>query len=220
MPNGMTPGKQSLLIRTNDSLGATGQHRIWTPVEGSIGDPTFGPHYIQSSNVVPIQVTILNDRPSIFAESITIEKDGTELQPITVQVSDPDGIERVQIDMGVYKPIGETSWLLMHDDGKNGGDDLANDGIYSALLSVRSGTPIGQHEIQIRALDSYGELNSTSVMVILEMPNADGDSTQGLSTTVLSILGAVLVLGAGIVVFSLTRNQGKDGEKGDRFGMQ
>jgi hypothetical protein len=188
MPNGMTPGQQSLLIRTNDTLGATGQHRAWTPIEGSIGHPTFGPHYIQSANVVPIQVNILNDRPTIITQSITVEKDGTELVPFTVQVSDPDGIERVQIDMGVYKPIGETSWILMYDDGRNGGDDIAYDGIYSALLSIRSGTPTGEHEVQIRALDRYGELNSTSALVILELPNANTDPTQGLSVIVLSVL--------------------------------
>jgi len=220
MPNGMTPGQQSLLIRTNDTLGATGQHRAWTPIEGSIGHPTFGPHYIQSTNVVPIQVNILNDRPTIITQSITVEKDGTELVPFTVQVSDPDGIERVQIDMGVYKPIGETSWILMYDDGRNGGDDIAYDGVYSALLSIRSGTPTGEHEVQIRALDRYGELNSTSALVILELPNANADPNQGLSATVLSVLGAALLLAAGVVVFTLTRNQGNDGEKGDRFGME
>ncbi len=220
MPDGMTPGEQSLLLLTNDTLGATGQHRVWTPVDGSVGHPVFGPHYIQSASSVPIIVTIQNDRPIITTQSVTIEKNGMEQIPYSVQIYDPDGIERVQIDMGVFSPVGETSWVRMYDDGTNGGDEIANDGVFTALLSVRTGTPIGTHEIQLRAIDQFGELNTTTTAIVLNEASSGADNSQGLSTTVLTALGAILLLCAGIVLFFMTRNQGKDGDKADRFGMQ
>jgi hypothetical protein len=220
MPAGMTPGERTLLLRSNDTLGATGQHRVWTPLEGSVGHPVFGPHYIQSASTVPIIVTIQNDRPVITTQPFAIEKSGMEQIPYSVQIYDPDGIERVQIDMGVFSPVGQTSWVRMYDDGTNGGDEVANDGVFTALLSVRTGTPIGTHEIQLRALDQFGELNTTTASIVLKEASSDTDDSGGLSTTVLTGLGAILLLGAGLVLFFMTRNQGKDGDKADRFGMQ
>ena len=92
--------------------------------------------------------------------------------PYSVQIYDPDGIERVQIDMGVFSPVGETSWIRMYDDGTNGGDEVANDGVFTALLSVRTGTPLGTHEVQLRAIDQFGELNTTSSAIVLNEANA------------------------------------------------
>ncbi len=219
MPDGMTPGEQSLLFRTNDTYGASAQHRVWTPVDGTVGHPTYGPHYVQSITTTPIVVTIQNDRPTITTQSTIIEKNGVELIPYSVQIYDPDGIERVQIDMGVFSPIGETSWIRMYDDGINGGDDTANDGTFTALLSVRTGTPLGTHEVQLRAIDQFGELNTTTSAIILNEASSGGDAAEGLSATVLTVLGAALLLGAGLVLFFMTKNQGRDGDKEDRFGM-
>jgi hypothetical protein len=165
-------------------------------------------------------VTIQNDRPVITTQPFAIEKSGMEQIPYSVQIYDPDGIERVQIDMGVFSPVGQTSWVRMYDDGTNGGDEVANDGVFTALLSVRTGTPIGTHEIQLRALDQFGELNTTTASIVLKEASSDTDDSGGLSTTVLTGLGAILLLGAGLVLFFMTRNQGKDGDKADRFGMQ
>ena len=155
-----------------------------------------------------------------MAPNLNIEKDGISQVSYSVQVNDPDGLERVQIDMGVYSAIGETSWVMMHDDGINGGDQVAGDGNFTATLSIRTGTPIGNHEVQIRALDIFGELNTSSAVVTLAVPTTDSGSTSGLSNAVLTVLGGGVLLAAGIVLFFMAR--GRDGEDGedDRFGMQ
>jgi hypothetical protein len=106
----------------------------------------------------------------------------------------------------------------MFDDGSNGGDEVAGDGNYSILLSVREGTPIGSHEVALRALDSYGELNTGSSVITLVEPNTPTGTEGGLNAAVLGGLGVVVFAGA-IVVFALTWRRGGQGGS-DRFGMQ
>ena len=217
MPTGMTPGYQSLLVIATDGLGATVQQRVYTPADG-IGSPEFGPHHIASTGDVPVEVHILNDRPVLDYEPATIAKNPEETFTYTVQASDPDGVERVQIKLGVYAPIGGSEWATMFDDGSNGGDEVAGDGNYSILLSVREGTPIGTHEVALRALDSYGELNTGSSVITLVEPNTPTGTGGGLNAAVLGGLGVVVFAGA-IVVFTLMWRRGGQGGS-DRFGMQ
>ena len=108
---------------------------------------------------MPIEVHILNDRPVVMTSPSSVEKDPDATIVYTVEASDPDGVERVQINLGVFTPIGGQTWAMMHDDGVNGGDEVAGDGVYSVVLSVREGTPLGTHEVSLRAFDTYGELN-------------------------------------------------------------
>jgi hypothetical protein len=217
MPIGMTPGSQSLLVIATDGLGATVQQRVYTPADG-VGSPEFGPHHVVSTSELPVEVLILNDRPVLVYEPATIPKSPEETFTYTVQASDPDGVERVQIKLGVYTPIGGSEWSTMFDDGSNGGDQVAGDGNYSILLSVREGTPIGTHEVALRALDSYGELNTGSSVITLVEPNAPSGTGGGLSTAVLGGLGVVVFAGA-VVVFTLMWRRGGQGGS-DRFGMQ
>jgi hypothetical protein len=217
MPIGMTPGSQSLLVIATDGLGATVQQRVYTPADG-VGSPEFGPHHVVSTSELPVEVLILNDRPVLVYEPATIPKSPEETFTYTVQASDPDGVERVQIKLGVYTPIGGSEWATMFDDGSNGGDQVAGDGNYSILLSVREGTPIGTHEVALRALDSYGELNTGSSVITLVEPNAPSGTGGGLSTAVLGGLGVVVFAGA-VVVFTLMWRRGGQGGS-DRFGMQ
>ena len=138
----------------------------------------------------------------------------------SVEASDPDGIERVQIDLGVYAPVGVSSWVSMHDDGINGGDEIAGDGIYSVLLSSGEGTPLGTHEVFVRSLDTYGELNTSSTVIKLEEPDETGTVDEGLSTTVLGALGLGIFVAAGGVLAMMWRRQDGDGDGTDRFGSQ
>ena len=217
MPIGMTPGHQSLLVIATDALGATVQQRVYTPADG-VGSAEFGPHQVESTEVPPVEVHILNDRPALHHESATIAKNPQEIFTYTVQANDPDGVERDQIKLGVYAPIGGSEWANMFDDGSNGGDEVAGDGVYSVLLSVREGTPIGTHEVALRAFDSYGELNTGSSVITLVEPNTPTSTGGGLSAAVLGGLG-VLVFAGAIVVFTLMWRRGGQGG-GDRFGMQ
>ncbi|MGB0312684.1 MAG: hypothetical protein ACPHVR_06035 [Poseidonia sp.] len=218
MPIGMNPGHRSMLIVATDGLGATTQQRFFTPVD-EVGSPVYGPHHVASEAELPIEIHILNDRPVLVSDSVRLDKNPDEQTVYTIKASDPDGVERVQIRLGVFAPIGGGEWAMMHDDGVNGGDEVAGDGTYSVLLSVRGGTPLGTHQVSLRAFDVYGEMNTGSAVITLAEPDAPGVSEGGLSTMVLGALGLVVFLGA-VAVLSLMLRRGGGGEGGDRFGMQ
>ena len=218
MPTGMTPGHQSLLVVAEDEQGAVSQQRVYTPAPSGVGDAVFGPHHVDQTVSLPVEVHILNDRPTLVTSPTTVEKNPEATVLYTVEVSDPDGIERVQVNLGVFTPIGGQTWAFMHDDGANGGDEIAGDGIYTVALSVRGGTPLGTHEILLRAFDTYGELNTASTAITLEQGDDSTEGTDGLSTTVLGVLGLMVLAGALAVLTLLARRGGEGG--GDRFGMQ
>ena len=219
LPLGFSPGVQTVTMVVEDGLGASERYQRFT--QGEIGDAVKGPHHVDVAFENPIEIEVLNDRPVMEALALTVEKKPEESAVFTVVVTDPDGIERVQIDLGVYAPIGQSSWAAMHDDGRSGGDLTAGDGVYSVLLSIRDGTPLGTHEVSVRSFDAYGEMNTTSVAI--QLVDASGPIEEGpASTTVLvTVLGGLLVLGALLVLGLMNRRQGgQDGESVDRFGMQ
>ena len=219
LPTGMSPGMQSFLVVVEDGLGATESYRTFTPADGAIGDVVRGPHFVNTLASQPIEINVLNDRPVFETAAVTVAKNLETQVVYTVVVNDPDGLERVQIDLGVFAPVGQTSWISMHDDGQSGGDEVAGDGVYSVVLSIREGTPLGTHEVFLRSADVYGELNTTSSAISLvaaETPT----SNEGLSTTVLGVIGLAVLVGAGVVMGLMWRRQ-DDGQGGvDRFGSQ
>ena len=217
MPNGMTPGEQSLLVIAEDGLGASTQQRYFTPTS-VVGDAYFGPHHVNSDNAADITVRILNDRPTIVLEQATVSKKPASTHVYTVQATDPDGVQRVQIRLGIYAPIGAPTWTNMHDDGVNGGDEIANDGVYTAVLSVREGTPLGTHEIAVRAFDAYGEMNTGDAVVRLVADDSTATVSGGIDSQVLIGLGVILFFGAVVVLVQLWRRNEEGGN--DRFGMQ
>ncbi len=109
---------------------------------------------------------------------------------------------------------------MMHDDGLNGGDEVAGDGVYSVILSVRDGTPLGVHEVSVRSFDTYGELNMTSTTIKLVEETTPTGTNDGLGGTVLLALGAAVMLGAVLVLLVMWRRREGDGEQNDRFGFQ
>ena len=139
MPIGMNPGHRSMLIVATDDLGAITQQRFFTPVD-EVGSPVYGPHHVRRRwnchrNSHP-------QRPARAGQRLgTPRQKSRRASGLHVQATDPDGVERVQIRLGVFAPIGGGEWAMMHDDGVNGGDEVAGDGTYSVLLSVRGGTP-------------------------------------------------------------------------------
>jgi hypothetical protein len=108
----------------------------------------------------------------------------------------------------------------MHDDGRTGGDEVAGDGVFSIELSVRSGTPLGTHEITVRAIDAFGEQNTASAAVNL-IDGDEGDGTGvGSSSLMLGAIGGLVLLGAVAAVVFMMRSGGSGGRSGDRFGME
>ena len=221
LPLGFSPGVQTVTVVVEDSLGASERYQTFTPSAGAVGDDDRGPHHVTIASVEPIEVEVLNDRPVMQAKPQSVLKKPEETAVYTVNVTDPDGIERVQIELGVYAPIGQTSWVAMHDDGLSGGDATAGDGVFSVLLSIREGTPLGTHEVRVRSFDTYGEMNTTSAAIqLVDGAGVGGDGATS-SALVFTVLGGLLLLGALVVLALMNRGQGgkEEGSK-DRFGMQ
>jgi len=110
----------------------------------------------------------------------------------------------------------------MNDNGING-DRVPQDGIFSVEMSIRTSTPLGTHEIQIQAIDSFDVATPvTPVSVIVEedtdlIPSLDSES---LSSTVLVVilLGFTAIT---LVALLFLMRKSKDKEYlGDRFGFE
>lgn len=214
IPQGMTPGLRLVKLRLVDDLGAT---ILVTKTQASEH------HFQPSSNDVDLAITIENTPPTISlatTEPLQRGESNTE-QGIEIRVEDADGILLVRADLGVLKPLGQTDkWVTLYDNGQ-GLDRVANDGIYTAVASIRTSTPISGHEIFVQASDSFGDATSpTSFIVFVE--EADEGPTGGqegeLSLTLIAIVVGIAALLAGLVVYFRQRQPPKEGQ--DRFGFQ
>ncbi|MDA7492143.1 hypothetical protein N8392_01215 [Candidatus Poseidonia sp.] len=222
-PSGLSPGVQSLTLVATDNLGATQRYSAWAEPIGPPGDEQRGPHHLDFSEPQPIEITVLNDRPTITPPvRMEVVKTVDEAIYFTVNVTDPDGVYRVEANLGVFNAVGAPQWVPMRDDG-NDGDQTAGDGVYSVPLSIRSGTPLGTHEITLRATDTFGELSLSSATVALVEGDAAQDAEGGISAQMLGGIGLLVLIGAVIAVVTMTRSSGKDANDGngrDRFGME
>jgi len=220
-PVGLSPGLQTLTVAVTDGEGATARYEAWSSPTGPIGASPLGPHHVPVAGSTPIALMVLNDRPSIFSPpTVNVVKVEGAAPVFTVNVSDPDGVYRVEANLGVFAGVGAAEWITMHDDGRSGGDEVAGDGVFSIELSVRSGTPLGTHEITVRAIDAFGEQNTASAAVNL-IDGDEGDGTGvGSSSLMLGAIGGLVLLGAVAAVVFMMRSGGSGGRSGDRFGME
>ena len=220
-PVGLSPGLQTLTVVVTDGEGATARYEAWSSPTGPIGASPLGPHHVPVGGSTPIALMVLNDRPSILSPpTVNVVKVEGDTPVFTVNVSDPDGVYRVEANLGVFAGVGAAEWVTMHDDGRSGGDEVAGDGVFSIELSVRSGTPLGTHEITVRAIDAFGEQNTASAAVNL-IDGDEGDGTGvGSSSLMLGAIGGLMLLGAVAAVVFMMRSGGSGGRSGDRFGME
>ena len=95
----------------------------------------------------------LNHPPVISAASVSpdrIPNDGSVFPVITCQVDDQDGnLREVYLDL---TDIGREEKVLMYDNGRSGGDETANDGIYT--YTIRDEISQGTKTLMIVAEDS------------------------------------------------------------------
>ena len=224
IPQGMPPGYQSVEFILQDGAGKVGTTSIWYQDQPDSQDPR-GPHYISDEIAVPIEVRVLNSAPEIIPpeNKIITRSDSSIIEILEVQIIDADGILNARADLGVFAPLGNDGiWLKMYDDGTNG-DRVANDGIFTVQLSVRSSTPLGAHEVLIQASDNYDVV--TSQVPVLITVEDQTSSVPGLDDTAVSpemLMGIFSVLVFGIIIVSaiLLRNKDDDDGGGDRFGFE
>ena len=214
IPQGMTPGIRPLKVRLTDNLGASILVSKTQPSEH---------HFQPSSTDEELVVTIENTPPTLTLSTTEPlqRSDSDSEQAIEIQVDDADGILLVRADLGVLKPLGQTTrWVTLYDNGQ-GLDREANDGIYTAAASIRTSTPISAHEIFVQASDSFGDATApTSFVVFVEEADDGTDGTSGdeTSVTLIAIVVGIAALLAGLVVYFRQRQPPKEGQ--DRFGFQ
>ena len=214
IPQGMTPGERLLKVRLTDDLGAT---ILVTKTQASEH------HFQPSSTDMDLTVTVENTPPTLtIVPSEALQRgDSDSEQAIEIRVDDPDGILLVRADLGVLKPLGQTTrWETLYDNGQ-GLDREAKDGIYTAVASVRTSTPISAHEIFVQASDSFGDATApTSFVVFVEETDVGivGSGDDEAPFTLIAIAVGVVALLAGLVVYFRQRQPPKEGQ--DRFGFQ
>lgn len=224
VPEGMSPGKQTLEFVTVDGLGKVGLTTVWLNGQRSASHP-YGPHFIPDNEAIPIEITVENSPPlfNIPGPIKYTRPESSTTVVFEVEILDSDGITNARANLGVFAPLGaQTGWVVMNDNGING-DTFPGDGIYSVELSLRTSTPIGNHEILIQAIDGFDVATPiTPVSIIVEeesslVPSLDSDT---LSSSVLVVILIGFTMVAGISVFFLMR-KGKDKEYlEDRFGFE
>ena len=214
IPQGMTPGERLLKVRLTDDLGAT---ILVTKTQVSEH------HFQPSSTDVDLAVTVENTPPTLtLVPSEALQRGNSDSeQAIEIRVDDPDGILLVRADLGVLKPLGQTTrWVTLYDNGQ-GLDREANDGIYTAAASVRTSTPISAHEIFVQASDSFGDATAPTSFVVFVEETDDGlvGTKEGeLPLTLIAIVVGIVPILVGMLVFLRQRQSPKDYE--DRFGFQ
>lgn len=214
IPQGMTPGERLLKVRLTDALGAS---ILVTKTQASEH------HFQPSSTDMDLAVTVENTPPTLtLVPSEALQRGNSDSeQAIEIRVDDADGILLVRADLGVLKPLGQTTrWVTLYDNGQ-GLDREANDGIYTAAASVRTSTPISAHEIFVQASDSFGDATAPTSFVVFVEETDDGlvGAKEGeLPLTLIAIVAGIAPILVGLFVFLRQRQPPKDYE--DRFGFQ
>ena len=214
IPQGMTPGERLLKVRLTDALGAS---ILVTKTQASEH------HFQPSSTDMDLAVTVENTPPTLtLVPSEALQRGNSDSeQAIEIRVDDADGILLVRADLGVLKPLGQTTrWVTLYDNGQ-GLDREANDGIYTAAASVRTSTPISAHEIFVQASDSFGDATAPTSFVVFVEETDDGlvGAKEGeLPLTLIAIVVGIFPILVGLFVFLRQRQPPKDYE--DRFGFQ
>ena len=224
VPEGMSPGTQTLDFVLVDGLGKVGITNVWLNGQRS-ADHQYGLHHIPNEESIPIEITVENSAPTFTLPDVTKYTRGDVSSTVVfeVEISDSDGITNARANLGVFTPLGnQPGWVSMNDNGING-DRVPQDGIFSVEMSIRTSTPLGTHEIQIQAIDSFDVATPvTPVSVIVEedtdlIPSLDSES---LSSTVLVVilLGFTAIT---LVALLFLMRKSKDKEYlGDRFGFE
>ena len=219
LPAGVQPGLMTLPWVLEDDLGASAvvTRTVQVGSDGGLVGPFLAP---EDSDAGWSRLLVLNDAPTITAETLVVDESrrGDSCVAFTAQVSDQDGLNGVQLDRGTLTPLGEQSgWTSMRNDGQ-GPDETAGDNVWSACLEVRTGTPLGAHELLVRASDTYGEVAPTvSTVMRLDAGGATGGGGQDGELHPALVWGGLGLIAA-LVVGLLVGLSRREGSGGDRFG--
>ena len=224
IPNGMSPGTQSLKVITIDDLGKVGITSTWLNGERD-QESQYGPHFIPDDEKIPIEILVENSAPEIINPGIVkySRPDSANTEIFELEITDQDGILNARANLGVFSPIDQQNrWVQMNDNGING-DRVPNDGIFTVQISLRTSTPIGTHEILVQAIDNFDVATVVmpiSVTVEEETGIIPSLDSEQLSVSVLIGILLAFTIVAVIAVFVLVRRSKDKDYVNDRFGFE
>jgi len=155
--------------------------------------------------------------------------DGDKATLLTVSVTDTvSGVESVKINLS---PVNGQPQQQMYDDGTNG-DEIANDGIYSLMITV-VGTGEGKYDLDVTATDLAGNINSDEFLSlyvddtppIVTEPKADPNFVPSKHTSLLTVnvtdepfgaLGLTVTIDLSAIEGSENQTMYDDGTHGDK----
>ncbi|MDG1533801.1 MAG: hypothetical protein P8Q35_05130 [Candidatus Thalassarchaeaceae archaeon] len=196
IPDSLSPGERTIPLQVNDLAGGSAFLN-----EGA-------------------SIMVLNEAPSITNVSFTqsgewvskleIPKEGTKEYVIEVSIEDPDGVSSAQVKIGRLAPIGQSeNWLSLTDDGQ-GGDRIANDGVFSLDIELRSTLSVGEINYLIRSADIYQSLTPdeqqihTIELVDSTKIGSDGSNWLAEHGTSVVLVGILMLLAIGATALIVT----------------
>ncbi len=199
IPDGMSPGEHLLKIRMVDNFDASDTVQSTT---------SSGQHHIESADDEDVLIRILNEPPLIdIGDLRIIDIDDEDVEyTLTITVEDYDGLNWVKVKLGNLAPPGKSAtWYTMTSNG---------DGTYSKTFTIKSHIALGNHELLVKAMDTYGSQTAEeSIPIKLQKPSnsisSSGPSSDMMVYIGLGVLGLIAIAGAAIYVM-----RGSDGEGG------
>ncbi|RKY78456.1 hypothetical protein DRQ00_05185 [candidate division KSB1 bacterium] len=89
---------------------------------------------------------------------------------LTIKVSDPQGLEDIdKVYFNTFKPDDSPSSgnpFYMRDDGLQGVDQNANDGIYSLRIEISPQNQLGNYRFEFEAIDKSGAKSNKIIHII------------------------------------------------------
>ena len=197
VPDSLAPGRRTIPIQVSDAQGAS-----------ALLDAGA---FLDILNEAPSVSNISFIKSGEWSAQITIPTTGQATYLMEVVIHDPDGVSSVQAKLGRLAPIGKAeTWLLLVDDG-TAGDRLADDGIYTLELSIRSSLTAGEMNFLVRGADIFQSITPTESQIhsieLVEGTDEGGGGPSWLAQNSMAIilvtLFLLLALGATAVVITM-----------------
>jgi hypothetical protein len=226
IPAALSPGDLYLPVRLEDTgggLATVTRLNLQSSVAGVGGDAWDAPttsipvlHILNSGPEIS-DFTILKDGGVVTTIIVPDVGDGASTYVLTVNATDHDVITVVQGRLGMLAPVGQdTTWQTMRDDGQ-GGDAVAEDGVYSIEITVREGLPTDTIELDFRGIDVYLTATEPALEVTVELSDEDvnplTDPTEALTiwgstVMIVLILLGIVMIGASVAIVIMLRRGG------------
>ncbi len=147
-----------------DSASENGKYKIEFYVDANQKNNLEAIHYLNFDDGKSNQPPVLIDSTLTAPDSIKIPEQ-IQNYLITIKVEDPQGLNDIaEVYIDYFFPDNFKINIEMYDDGINGGDQVANDGIYSIrFMPTEDPRFIGANRLEILAIDRKNQISNKVV---------------------------------------------------------